>query len=107
MKQQLPTRRDVLSNTPAWLGLGVLSAHAKPSDAARLPFDVKNYGATGIRHDNATQAFRDAIEACTAAGGGTVHVPAGEYTVGTIQLRDHIVLHLEAGATLFASQPTQ
>ena len=102
MKQQ-PTRRTVLGYTPALLGLGLVSASTKMSDT-RSPFDVRNYGATGIRKDNGTKAFRDAIEACTAAGGGTVHVPAGEYTVGTVQLRDNVTLHLEAGATLFASQ---
>lgn len=67
-------------------------------------FDVKNFGATGLRKDNATKAFRDAISACTAAGGGTVEVPTGEYTVGTVQLLDNVTLYLEAGATLFASQ---
>jgi len=102
MKQQ-PTRRTVLAYTPALLGLGLVSAPTKMSDT-RSPFDVRNYGATGIRKDNGTKAFRDAIEACTAAGGGTVQVPAGEYTVGTVQLRDNVTLHLEAGATLFASQ---
>jgi hypothetical protein len=102
MKQQ-PTRRTVLGYAPALLGLGLVSAPTKMSDT-RPPFDVRNYGATGIRKDNGTKAFRDAIEACTAAGGGTVQVPAGEYTVGTVQLRDNVTLHLEAGATLFASQ---
>ena len=104
MKQQLPTRRNVLGYTPALLGLGLVSATAKTSDTSRSPFDVRNYGATGVRKDNGTKAFRDAIEACTVAGGGTVQVPAGEYTVGTVQLRDNVTLHLEAGATLFASQ---
>ena len=106
MKHQpevLPSRRTILSYTGALLGLGFVSATARP-DALPLPFDVRNYGATGIRKDNATKAFRDAIDACTAAGGGTVDVPAGEYTVGTVQLRDNVTLHLEAGATLFASQ---
>lgn len=69
-----------------------------------MRYNVKDFGATGIRKDNATKAFRDTIETCTAAGGGTVEVPAGEYTVGTVQLRDHVTLHLEPGATLFASQ---
>ncbi|HEX6892377.1 MAG TPA: glycosyl hydrolase family 28 protein [Chryseolinea sp.] len=106
MKQQpvvLPTRRTVLGYAGALLGLGFISATARPG-ASPSPFDVRNYGATGVRADNGTKAFRDAIEACTAAGGGTVEVPAGEYTVGTVQLRDNVTLHLEAGATLFASQ---
>ena len=104
MKKQLPTRRAILGYTPALLGLGLVSSTANPSGTSSLPFDVRNYGATGVRKDNGTKAFRDAIEACTAAGGGTVEVPAGEYTVGTVQLRDNVTLHLQPGATLFASQ---
>lgn len=104
MKQNLLTRRNVLGYTPALLGLGLVSATGKPSGASGSPFDVRSYGATGLRKDNATKAFRDAIEACAAAGGGTVQVPSGEYTVGTVQLRDNVTLHLDAGATLFASQ---
>jgi hypothetical protein len=104
MKKQMPTRRTILRYTPALLSLGLVSATVKTNDASRSPFDVKNYGATGVRKDNGTKAFRDAIEACTKAGGGTVEVPAGEYTVGTVQLRDNVTLSLEAGATLFASQ---
>jgi polygalacturonase len=33
-----------------------------------------------------------------------VNVPPGEYTVGTIQLKDNVTLYIEAGATLFLSQ---
>lgn len=33
-----------------------------------------------------------------------MYVPPGEYTVGTVQLLDHVTLHIEAGATLFLSQ---
>jgi len=100
----LPTRRRILGYTGALLGLGFVSTTSKTQQPSSRPFDVKNYGATGVRSDNATKAFREAIEACTSAGGGTVQVPAGEYTVGTVQLRDNITLNLEAGATLFASQ---
>ncbi len=99
------TRRAAIGFTGALLGLGVVSTAAKTRDGGDASsFNVKNYGATGVRKDNATKAFRDAIEACTTAGGGTVVVPAGEYTVGTVQLRDHVTLHLEAGSTLFTSQ---
>lgn len=66
--------------------------------------NVRDYGASGNRQENATTAFRQAITACTHAGGGTVYVPPGEYTVGTVKLLNNVTLHLEAGATLFASQ---
>lgn len=75
----------------------------KTDDNATI-FDVKKYGASGKRIDNATIPFHDAIEACVARGGGVVNVPPGEYTVGTIELRDNVTLNIEAGATLFLSQ---
>ena len=36
--------------------------------------------------------------------GGTVYLPPGDYTSGTILLRSHVNLYLEAGATLYASE---
>jgi polygalacturonase len=52
---------------------------------------------------SSTDAFQTAIDDCAAAGGGTVHVPAGEYVIGPVELRDHVTLHLAAGARLLAS----
>lgn len=109
MKQKpvrFPTRRTILGYAGGLLGVGFLSTPASAVVRSASPdsFNVRNYGATGIRSDNATNAFRGAIEACAAAGGGTVQVPAGEYTTGTVHLRDNVTLHLENGATLFASQ---
>lgn len=66
-------------------------------------FNVKDYGATGRRSDNAMPALQKAIDACAAAGGGMVYLPPGEYISGQIQLHSHVRFHLEAGATLFAS----
>ena len=65
---------------------------------------MRQFGATGRRADNATRAMRAAVDACFRAGGGVVYVPPGEYTTGTIELKDNVNLHLEAGATLFLSQ---
>ena len=72
--------------------------------ASNNTFNVKDRGATGQRAGNATKAIQAAIDACTAAGGGIVYVPPGEYTTGAIQLKDNVNLYLEAGATLFLSQ---
>ncbi|AEH39064.1 glycoside hydrolase family 28 protein [Halopiger xanaduensis] len=52
----------------------------------------------------ATEAFQNAIDACADAGGGTVVVPSGEYEIGTINLRSHVTLSLEAGATVYAAR---
>src|SRR4029453_10659831 len=67
-------------------------------------FDVKAFGAAGLRAQNATGACQAAIDACAAAGGGLVRAPPGEDSVGTIQLKDNVTLHVEAGATLFLIQ---
>ncbi len=83
--------------------LAATAAEAAQPAGARA-FDVRAFGATGQRADNATPAFQSAIDACTAAGGGTVRVTPGDYTVGMIQLKDNVTLDLDAGATLFLSQ---
>jgi hypothetical protein len=76
-----------------------------PQDGPREGiFDVKTFGAAGLRSQNATGACQAAIDACTAAGGGVVRVPPGEYSVATMQLKDNVTLHVEAGATIFLSQ---
>jgi len=67
-------------------------------------FNVKNYGATGKKADNAKPAIQKAIDACAKAGGGMVYLPPGEYTSGTIHLRSHVRFYIEAGATLFAAE---
>lgn len=67
-------------------------------------FNVRNYGATGQKSDIATQAIQKTIEACAKSGGGEVYFPSGDYTSGTLHLRSHVRLYLEAGATLFGSK---
>ena len=55
-----------------------------------------------------SEAFRFAIDACAAAGGGTVLVPEGDYFLnGPLELTtDNTRLHLQAGATLhFSTDP--
>jgi len=63
-------------------------------------FNVLDYGAHPDGSTNSTDAFRSAIQAAKAAGGGTVFVPAGNYVTGPIELVSDLVLHLDAGATL-------
>jgi polygalacturonase len=65
-------------------------------------FNVKDYGATGIKDDLAQEAIQKAVDACAEAGGGTVLFPPGDYTSGTIHLRHHVRLYLEGGATVYS-----
>ena len=75
---------------------------AAAAGAADRAFNVRDYGATGVKKDNAQPALQKAVDACAAAGGGTVFIPAGEYSTGTIHLRSHIRIFLESGATLYS-----
>ena len=67
-------------------------------------FDVRAYGATGKRDDDARPAIQQALDACAAAGGGVVLFPPGEYTSGSLELRSHVRVVVEAGATVFSAK---
>jgi len=66
--------------------------------------DLRNFGAAGDGRTLDTAAIQSAIDACSSAGGGTVLVPAGAYLSGSLILRSHVTLHLEAGAVLLGSE---
>ncbi|MGP3960707.1 glycoside hydrolase family 28 protein [Nonomuraea sp. 3N208] len=69
-------------------------------------FPVTDHGGRGDGTTMCTDAFKAAIAACAAAGGGRVLVPAGTYLTGAIHLADNVELHLDAGATLrFSRDP--
>jgi len=69
-------------------------------------FDITKYGAVGDGVKDCTGAFRDAIAACAAAGGGRVVVPAGRFLTGAIHLKSRVNLHVSDGATvLFSRDP--
>ncbi len=71
--------------------------------AAAADFNIRDFGARPDTAVLSTQALQKAIDACAAAGGGRVLVPAGQYKIGTVVLRSHVNLHLELGATLYGS----
>lgn len=68
-----------------------------------MKINILEYGAIGDGSVLNTAAIQQAIDACAAAGGGTVVVPAGRFLTGTIRLKSNIELHLEHGAVLKAS----
>jgi polygalacturonase len=66
-------------------------------------YDVQQFGAVGDGVTLCTAALQQAIEACHAAGGGKVVIPPGVYLTGTLYLKSHVTLHLQAGAILRGS----
>jgi polygalacturonase len=82
-------------------------AAADAASPAALPsgfrvFNVKDFGATGLKAGNPQAAIQKAIDACAASGGGIVYLPPGDYTTGTLHLRSHVRFFVEAGATVYS-----
>jgi polygalacturonase len=62
---------------------------------------ITNYGASTNLLDN-TSFVQKTIDTCSAAGGGTVIVPAGTFLCGPVSLKSNITFKLESGAMLKA-----
>jgi len=73
------------------------------SFAQAASFDITQYGAVGNGTTLASAAINKAIDAASAAGGGTVHFPAGTWLSGSIHLKSNVALYLDQGATLLAT----
>jgi hypothetical protein len=97
-----------------WLGVGGMAvgggAVARAAGTAGLGgalLTVREFGAVGDGAALDTASLQAAIEACAAAGGGTVVFPAGRYLSGTIRLRSRVSLWLHSGAVLLGSTRLQ
>src|ERR1700677_3194986 len=100
-------RRDFLR----FGSVGIAAAAAIPlvgwsqETAASSPgvYDVRKYGATGDGKTLDTDAVNHAIEAASAAGGGTVVFPQGTYLCFSIHLKSHVHLQLQQASTILAA----
>jgi len=81
----------------------ILARVVAPTFAAR-EFDVTAFGARGDGRTDCTGAFRAAIAACSAAGGGHVVVPSGRFLTGPIHLRSNVNLNVRREATVAFSR---
>jgi polygalacturonase len=71
-------------------------------------FSITDFGAIPDGHTLNTEAFRKAIQACSAAGGGRVTVPSGKWLTGPVELLSHVNLYLAADAVVqFTADHTQ
>ena len=97
MSAERTTRRAALA--ASGLGAGALAARlaaAREAEAQvlppddryvwreRMPINVKDHGATGNGNTDDRAAIQSAIDAATAAGGGTVFFPPGDYRVDPV-----------------------
>ena len=65
--------------------------------------NILDFGAIADGKTLCTTQIQAAIDACAAAGGGTVTIPAGTFISGSIWLRDNIELHLAHASVLKGS----
>ena len=79
-----------------------LSRLTKSKLASVGTYNVRHFGAVGDGTANDAPAINKAIDACNKAGGGTVFVPSGFYTTGSIQLKSNVTLAIDNGAVLKA-----
>ncbi len=83
--------------------LGIILILGKMTTLYAQPISVVDFGAIGDGKTLNTEMIQSAIDFQAKKGGGTVIVPAGDFMIGTIELRSHIHLFLDAGATLLGS----
>lgn len=84
-----------------WEAVPEILSRIVPPKFPATNFVVTDFGAVRDTSKDSLPAFKAAIEACNAARGGNVIVPAGEYRLdGPIHLLDYVNLHLETNAIL-------
>lgn len=89
-----------------WEQVPAILARIVPPLIPGREFSIMDYGAKSDGKSDSSDAIAQAIAAASAAGGGRVIVPAGEYLTGPIHLKSRINLHLDGGATLkFKTDP--
>jgi polygalacturonase len=71
--------------------------------APRASFNIRAFGATGDGQTKDTTAFQKALDSCAGASGCEVLVPAGEYLIGSIELKSNTTLRLAKNAHLIGS----
>src|SRR5271170_5997540 len=83
--------------------IAALNFTAAAFAAGNAAFNVLDFGATGDGVTKDTAAIQKALDACAAAGGGTVLVPDGIYLTGSIVIGADTKLELTSRASLVGS----
>jgi len=106
----LSRRRWVGAAAGAVIGVGMIELGADAAESGgddkllgAKVYNVREFGAKGDGKTLDTAAVQAAIDACTRDRGGTVLVPAGDFVVGTLELKSNVTLHLAAQGRLLGS----
>src|SRR5215475_11589564 len=100
------------------LSSGLLNAHGYAAEQSNSPasndkdlgarvYNIRDFGAKGDGTTLDSAAVQAAIDACNGDKGGTVLVPAGNFVVGTLELKSNVTLHLTAQGCLLGSDKAE
>jgi polygalacturonase len=96
-KMNHPSRRNFIGNSAVVISLvilcGTTSVHAKD-------INMREYGAKPDGMTENTKIIQQAIDKCSASGGGVVYFPEGKYLSGTFYLKDNVTVKLHKMAVL-------
>lgn len=98
--QAPPPAGDPTDTSAAWAQADEIRARVKPPTFPDHAVSIVDFGADPSGQAKSTDAFREAIEAVNAAGGGRVEVPAGVFLTGAIHLKSNVNLHLADDTTI-------
>ncbi len=90
-----------------WAEAKKIVAETKVPSFPNTVFNVMRYGAKNDGKTDNTAAFKAAINACNADGGGTVLVPGGTYVTGAIYLKSNVNLRLEGSTLKFSGDASK
>lgn len=76
---------------------------AEQKDRGARTYNIADFGAVGDGNTLNTVAVQRAIDTCTNENGGTVLVPAGDFVIGTIELKSNVTLQIAARGRLLGS----
>ncbi len=65
-----------------------------------MQVNILDFGAVPDGCTDATAAIQQAVDLCSAKGGGRVVIPAGTFACDMITLKDHIEFHMEQGSRI-------
>jgi polygalacturonase len=94
------------SGAPTWQQAEDILKRIVPPRFPNRDFDITEYGAVPDGASDCTEALKQAIAACSKAGGGRVVVPKGTFLTGAIHLKSGVNLHVVKDATIkFSTDP--
>lgn len=97
-----------LKGSQEWDQLPQILKRIQPPVFADRQFEITKFGALGDNRFDCTSAVGKAIAACSAAGGGTVLVPKGDFLTGAIRLKSNVNLRVAEGGTIrFSRDPAK